>query len=224
MDDASGIYAAAETGFATAVTGLVYRTDVAVHLLFADGRYRYDWPDQGLTGDFGRDQKRNPGSWGRWRRDGDRIEIERPQGVVSFRTEPDAIIDEGGKAFARLPDEQAGYNPVGVWTRESSAGGRPRIDFFSDERFATSGGLLGLIAMPEFVADWGPYPADSLFQWSDGGGRYSLDGYTLTLVRDDGPRLNMLALAGADRMRLGFTWFRRARTERFACSREGTVA
>lgn len=211
MDDASGIYAASETGFAIGVTGLVYRTDVAVHILFADGRYRYDWPDQGLTGDFGRDEERYPAFWGRWRRDGDRIDVERPQGALSFRVEPDAIVGDDGVRFMRLPDQQDGFDLNGVWLRESSASDRPRISFSPNGRFATEGGLLGLIAMPEFVADWGPYPPDSLFQWPDREGLYALDGYTLTLVRDDGAKLHMLALAtGPDRARLGTTWFQRA--------------
>ncbi|UVO52352.1 hypothetical protein M0208_18235 [Sphingomonas sp. SUN019] len=211
MDDASGIYAASETGLAIAVQGLVYRTDMVVHILLADGRYRYDWPDQGLTGDSRHDEQKNPSFWGRWHRDGDRITVERPQGAIAFRYMQDSIIGEDGKPFLRLPDRQADLRLIGTWTREASASDRPRITFSSGERFATSGGLLGLIAMPDLVADWGPYPPDSLFQWPDGGGRWTLDGYTLTLQRDDGAGLNMLALAAsANRLRLGYTWFNRS--------------
>jgi hypothetical protein len=211
MDDASGIYAASETGLGIAVPGLAYRTDLVVHILFADGRYRYDWPDQGLTGDSRRDEQKNPSFWGRWRRDGERIGVDRPQGAIAFRYVRDAIIGEDGESFIRLPDQQPDLQLIGTWAREASASDRPRITFSSGDRFATFGGLLGLIAMPDFVADWGPYPPDSLLQWPDSGGRYTLDGYTLTLFRDDGARLNMLALAtSADRMRLGFTWFNRA--------------
>jgi hypothetical protein len=94
--------------------------------------------------------------------------------------------------------------------REASASDKPRIAFLDGRRFQTVGGLLGLIAEPHFVADWGPLEGISLFQWPDGGGVYERAPYTLILRRDDGAVLHMLALASPNRTRLGYTWFNRA--------------
>src|SRR6187399_2059911 len=100
-----GIYAALQSGLAIGVPGLVYRTDLAVHILFPDGAYRYDWPDQGLIGDFSHDRAKYASFWGRWQGEGAVVEIERPDASLRFAVEPDAIVDESGTRFARLPDE-----------------------------------------------------------------------------------------------------------------------
>ncbi len=99
---------------------------------------------------------------------------------------------------------------TGLWLREASASDKPRITFLEGNRFETEGGLLGLIADPTFVADWGPLRGRSLFEWPDGGGAYARAPCTLILRRDDGAVVHMLALASANRMRLGYTWFARA--------------
>ena len=204
-----GIYAALQSGLAIGVPGLVYRTDLAVHILFPDGAYRYDWPDQGLIGDFNYDRAKNASFWGRWRGDGSTVEIERPDASLRFAVESDAIVDENGARFVHLPDED-GTDLTGLWLREASASDKPRITFLEGERFEIAGGLLGLIAEPHFVADAGPLQGRSLFEWPDGGGTYERDSCTLILRRDDGAVLHMLALASPNRMRLGYTWFGRA--------------
>lgn len=208
-DPIPGIYAALESGLAIGVTGLVYRTDWTVHIFFPDGTYRYDWPDQGLVGDFSVDRAKNASFWGRWQSNDDAVAIERPGASLRFTAEDGAIVDEGGIRFERLPDERA-VDLTGLWLREASASDTPRIAF-ADGRFETAGGLLGLIAQPNFVADPGPHQGRSLFEWPDGGGSYELAPYTLILRRDDGAALHMLALAAQDRMRLGYTWFLRQR-------------
>lgn len=207
--EVAGIYAALETGFAIGVGGLVHRTDWTVHILFPDGTYRYDWPDQGLVGDFTHDRGKYASFWGRWLADGATVTVERPDAVLGFTAEPEALVDAGGTRFARLPDED-GVDLTGTWLREASASDRPRIGFLDGARFATEGGLLGLIAEPHYVADWGPHAGRSLFEWPDGGGTYQRAPSTLVLRRDDGAVLHMLALASATRMRLGGTWFGRA--------------
>lgn len=209
MGSVSSIYAARETGLAIGVPGLVYRTEWAVHILFDDGLYRYDWPDQGLISDLAVDQRKNPSFWGRWESDGKRLAIAREGATFQFAVEGDAIVDGRGTRFARLPNQQDSVDLTGTWVRESSASATPRITFFSGDRFETRGGLMGLIASPEFVAHWGPYPPGSLFQWPDAAGRYGMESYTMALARDDGPILGMLALASPDRLRLGYTWFLR---------------
>jgi len=203
-----GIFAALQSGLAIGVAGLVNRTDWAVHILFPGGAYRYDWPDQGLTGDFTVDQARNPSFWGAWQSDGATVTVERPGATLRFGVEDDALVDRDGTRFARLP-ETAAIDLPGLWLREASASDTPRITFTGD-RFATEGGLLGLIAEPHFVADWGPLQGRSLFDWPDGGGEYERGPYTLILRRDDGAVVHMLLLASANRMRLGYTWFARS--------------
>lgn len=205
-----GIYAALQSGLAIGVAGLVYRTDWTVHILFPDGAYRYDWPDQGLIGDFGADRAKYASFWGRWRSEGAALEIERPGAVLAFTAEEDGIVDEDGNRFARLPDGPDDIDLTGLWLREASASDTPRITFLEGGRFEMSGGLLGLIADPHFVFDWGPHQGRTLFQWPDGGGTYERGPYTLVLRRDDGAGLHMLALASPNRMRLGYTWFARA--------------
>jgi hypothetical protein len=205
-----GIYAALESGIAIGVAGLVYRTDLAVHILFPDGAYRYDWPDQGLLGDFSHDRAKYASFWGRWQSEGSVVEIERPDASLRFAVESDAIVDESGMRFVRLPDED-GIDLTGLWLREASASDKPRITFLGGERFETSGGLLGLIAEPHFVADAGPFQGRSLFEWPDGGGTYERAPCTLILRRDDGAAVHMLALVSPSRMRLGYTWFTRQR-------------
>jgi hypothetical protein len=208
-DHVPGIYGALQSGLAIGVAGLVYRSDWSVHLLFPDHAYRYDWPDQGLAGDFGHDRERYASFWGRWESDGTTIAIERPDASLRFTAEPDAIVDGDGTRYARLPD-WPDVDLTGLWLREASASDKPRVTFLEGRRFETAGGLLGLIAEPHFVADWGPHQGRSLFEWPDGGGTYELGPYTLVLRRDDGAVLHMLALTGQDRMRLGCTWFGRA--------------
>lgn len=200
------VYAALETGFAVGVGGLVYRTDWAVHVLFPDGSYRYDWPDQGLIGDFAVDREKYASFWGHWRSDGATIEIARPDAVLSFTAEAEAIVAPDGTRFARLPERDE-VDLTGLWLREASASDRPRITFCEGNRFETEGGLLGLIASPHFVADWGLHQGRSLFEWPDGGGAYERGPYTLILRRDDGAVLHLLALVSEKRMRLGYTWF-----------------
>ena len=204
-----GIYAALESGLAVGVAGLVYRTDWTVHILLPDGTYRYDWPAQGLVGDFAHDRAKEASFWGHWQSDGSTIRIERPDASLTFAAEADAIVDQDGNRFARLPD-QDDVDLTGLWLREASASDRPRITFLEGGRFQTEGGLLGLIAEPHFVADCGPLQGRSLFEWADGGGAYERAPCTLILRRDDGAVLHMLALASANRMRLGYTWFGRA--------------
>lgn len=206
----SGIYGALQSGLAIGVAGLVNRTDWAVHIFFADGSYRYDWPDQGLIGDFGHDRARNASFWGEWRSEGSELVVERPGAVLRYAVEPDAIIDGDGVRCGRLPIERNAVDLTGLWLREASASDKPRITFLDGARFETEGGLLGLIAEPHFVADWGPHTGRSLFEWPDGGGRYDSAMYTMELTRDDGARVLMLALISPNRMRLGYTWFTRA--------------
>jgi hypothetical protein len=207
--DVSGIYAALQSGLGIGVAGLVYRTDQAVHILFPDGAYRYDWPDQGLIGDFSHDRARNASFWGRWQAEGATVAIERSGSVFRFAAEPDAIVDESGAPFGRLPNADD-IDLTGLWLREASASDKPRLTFHGD-RFETAGGLLGLIAEPHFVAGWGPLQGRSLFEWPDSGGTYERSPCTLILRRDDGAVLHMLALASPGRMRLGYTWFTRQR-------------
>lgn len=204
-----GIYAALETGFAIGVGGLVYRTDLAVHILFPNGSYRYDWPDQGLVGDFTVDREKYASFWGHWQSDGATVEVARPDAALRFTAETDAIVALDGTRFARLPDSDE-VDLTGLWLREASASDKPRITFREGSRFETEGGLLGLIADPTFVADWGPQQGRSLFQWPDGGGTYERGLYTLILRRDDGAVLHLLALVSDNRMRLGYTWFNRS--------------
>jgi hypothetical protein len=120
----------------------------------------------------------------------------------------DAIVAPDGTRFARLPDSDE-VDLTGLWLREASASDKPRITFLEGGRFETEGGLLGLIADPTFVADWGLQHGRSLFQWPDGGGTYERGLYTLILRRDDGAVLHILALASENRTRLGYTWFNR---------------
>ncbi len=209
-DNVAGIYAALESGLAIGVAGLVYRTDWTVHILFPDGTYRYDWPDQGLVGDFTVDREKNASFWGRWESDGSTVRIERPDASLTFAVEPEAVVAQNGARFARLPDED-GVDLTGLWLREASASDRPRITFLDGGRFVTEGGLLGLIASPHFVADWGPLQGRSLFEWPDSGGTYERGLHTLILRRDDGAVLHLLALVSPTRMRLGYTWFNPAR-------------
>jgi hypothetical protein len=203
-----GIYAALETGLAIGVTGLVYRADWAAHILFPDGSYRYDWPDQGLVGDFGHDREKYASFWGTWQSDGSAVDIARPDAALRFAAEADAIVAPDGTRFARLPESDE-VDLTGLWLREASASDKPRITFREGSRFETEGGLLGLIAEPHFVADWGPLEGRSLFEWPDGGGIYERGLHTLILRRDDGPVVHLLALASPTRMRLGYTWFTR---------------
>jgi hypothetical protein len=205
----SRIYAALQSGLAIGVAGLVNRTELAVHLFFADGSYRYDWPDQGLIGDFSHDRAKSASFWGRWHSDGPDLVVERPGAVVRFTVEPDAIVDQAGQRFGSLPLHDD-TDLTGLWLREASVSDKPRIVFLEGNRFATEGGLLGLIAEPHFVADWGPLAGRSLFEWPDGGGRYDRGFHTLELTRDDGARVLLLSLAAENRMRLGYTWFTRA--------------
>lgn len=204
-----GIYAALESGLAIGVGGLVYRTDCAVHILCPDGTYRYDWPDQGLVGDFAHDREKYASFWGTWRSDGATVEIERPDATLRFAAEADALVAPDGTRFARLPERDE-VDLTGLWPREASASDRPRIVFGEESRFATEGGLLGLIAEPHFVADWGPHQGRSLFEWPDGGGTYERAPYTLILRRDDGAVLHLLALVSQNRTRFGYTWFNRS--------------
>ena len=201
-----GIYAALQTGLAIGVAGLVYRTDQAVHILFPDGAYRYDWPDQGLIGDFTHDRAKNASFWGSWQAEGATVAIERSGSVFRFAAEPDAIVDESGTTFGRLPNADD-IDLTGLWLREASASDKPRLTFRGGDRFETAGGLLGLIAEPHFVADWGPLHGRSLFEWPDSGGTYERGLHTLILRRDDGAVVHMLALVSPRRMRLGYTWF-----------------
>jgi hypothetical protein len=138
------------------------------------------------------------------------VQIERPGGTLRFTVEPGAIVDEGGNRFARLPGDEDDIDLTGLWLREASVSDKPRIAFLAGDRFETSGGLLGLIAEPHFVADWGPFHGRSLFEWPDGVGTYERGLHTLILRRDDGAVVHMLALASQDRMRLGYTSFARA--------------
>jgi hypothetical protein len=208
-DDIPGIYVAFQSGLAIGVAGLVNRTERQAHILFPGGAYRYDWPDQGLVGDFSHDQAKYASFWGRWEADGATVTIARPDATLVFTAEPDALVDEGGNRYPRLSEENVDL--TGVWLREASASSAPRIAFLADDRFETAGGLLGLIAEPHFVADPGPHQGRSPFEWPDGGGTYERGPYTLILRRDDGAVLHMLALASPDRMRLGYTWFARER-------------
>lgn len=203
-----GIYAALESGLTIGVTGLVYRTGWAVHVLLPDGSYRYDWPAQGLVGDFTHDRAKYPSFWGRWRSDGRVVAVDRPDTALRFSVEADAIVGPDGTRFGRLPDDD-GIDLTGLWLREASASDKPRITFHPGSRFETAAGLLGLIAEPHFVADWGPFAGRSLFEWTDGGGTYQRLPYSLVLRRDDGAVLHMLALASPNRMLLGHTWFNR---------------
>jgi hypothetical protein len=204
-----GIYAALETGLAVGVTGLVYRSDWAVHLLFPDGSYRYDWPDQGLVGDFAHDREKYASFWGTWQSDGSTVEIARPDAALRFAAEADALVATDGTRFARLPESDE-VDLTGLWLREASASDKPRMTFLEGSRFETEGGLVGLIAEPHFVADWGPFQGRSLFEWPDGGGTYERMPYTLILRRKDGAVVLLLALVSENRMRLGYTWFTRA--------------
>jgi len=204
-----GIYAALQSGLAIGVAGLVNRTDLAVHIFWSDGSYRYDWPDKGLIGDFTHDRAKHPSFWGRWWTEGSELTIERTGAVLRFTVEDGAIVDAGGTRFESLPIRDE-LDLTGLWLREASASDKPRITFLEGKRFVTEGGLLGLIAEPQFVAEWGPHAGRSLFDWPDGGGRYDRGFCTLELTRDDGARLLMLSLASPNRMRLGYTWFTRA--------------
>lgn len=203
------VYAALESGLAIGVAGLVNRTDRAVHILFADGTYRYDWPDQGLIGDFAEDRSRYLSFWGVWRRDGAAIEIARPDaGPIRFLQDGDALVHPDGRRFERVTDQQSATSLIGTWHREASASAAPAIAFGEGNRFETAGGLLGLIAEPRFVLDPGPLAGRTLFQWPDAAGRYTLYPFTIVLERDDGARLSLLRWPAGRRMRLGYTWFR----------------
>lgn len=212
-DDVAGIYAATSAGLAFDVTGepgdLVFSVEETVHLLFSDGRYRRDWPDRGPAGDLAADAAQHPRDWGRWYRAGAAIVVEPASGAPArFVAADGAILDENGRAYRRL----SGRQPLaldGRWVRVDSVSDRPAI-VFSADRFTTAGGLLGLVAMQEFVTEWGGHPPGPLFDWPDTGGDYALDRYTLTLSRDDGRVLRLLAVtAPPDRLRLGYTWFKR---------------
>lgn len=202
------IYAALESGLAVGIGGLVYRADLTVHILFPDGSYRYDWPDQGLIGDFSEDRSRFASFWGVWRRDGGVVEIERPDGgPIRFAVEDDALVHPDGMRFARMTDQQSAASLTGTWRREASASAAPAIAFRDGSRFETAGGLLGLIAEPRFVTDYGAMAGRTLFQWPDSGGTYSLYPFTILLARDDGARVQLLRLPAGHRMRLAYTWF-----------------
>lgn len=203
------VYTALESGLAIGVAGLVNRTDWAVHILFGDGTYRYDWPDQGLIGDFTEDRSRYLGCWGVWRRDGAAIEIARPDTEPTrFLQEGDALVHPDGRRFEQVTDRQTVAALSGLWHREASAGAAPAIMFREGNRFETAGGLLGLIAEPRFVLDFGTQAGRTLFQWPDTGGSYTLYPFTILLERDDGARLSLLRWPAGHRMRLGYTWFR----------------
>ena len=107
MGDEAGVYAATETGFAFTVTGPAFRTETIVHILFPDGRYRFDWPGEGLDADLAADAHAYPHNWGTWARAGDGVEIERAGGRWFFLLEPDALVGDGGKRFTRLADASA---------------------------------------------------------------------------------------------------------------------
>lgn len=204
------VYAALESGLAIAVAGLVDGTDWAVHILFPDGSYRYGWPDQGLIGDFGDDRSRFPGCWGGWREEVEGVLVERAGGAQTrFTRDGQRLIDPSGSSFVRLRDDEPVAPLRGVWRPEASVSPGAAIVFSGTERFETVGGLLGLIAEPRMVADWGSLGGRSLFQWPDSAGSYALEPFTLLLARDDGACINLLRLSGERRMRLGFTPFRR---------------
>lgn len=164
-----------------------------VELLFPDGTYRRGIPQRGLASDLAWDRANRPTWWGRWRREGDTLVVERGGHRASYRVERDRLVSDRGRPWVKLPRMRPARLD-GVFARADwHDADAPTLVLRADGTWEDRGGFLRMIGsscnlvVPDGDTMVSRWTDDQYTQAMSGGaGTYSYEDYTLTLRGRDG--------------------------------------
>jgi hypothetical protein len=192
VDPATGRISTSTTGAApTTVATLVdFET---VELILPDGTFRRGLPQRGLASDLAWDRANRPTWWGRWRRDGDGLVMERGGSRTRYRVDGERLVSDRDRAWAKLP-RMGATRLDGVFGRaDLRRADAPTLVLRADGTWEDRGGFLRMIGsscnlvVPDgdtMVSRW----TDEQYTraMSGGAGTYTYEDYTLTLRGRDG--------------------------------------
>ncbi|MEW6404535.1 MAG: hypothetical protein AB1649_22285 [Chloroflexota bacterium] len=165
-----------------------------VDVFYPDGTYRRRLPVRGLASDPNWERQQQGILWGTWKRQSNKIIVERGSYTTSYTIENDnTLISDRGRPWMKI-DPQSGARLKGVYVRDDfREAGAPRLVFDADATYEDRGDFLRMIgsAWNLVVPD-----GDAMIQrWNDdqarramagGSGTYTYENFTLTLRDRDG--------------------------------------
>ena len=169
--------------------------DVRPVVLFRDGRALRDVRGLSYPGGLNAHRQTNPDAWTRWRRNGNRIELQTSSGWralafrVTYRTLPNQFRLNG--TYRVL----SGTGTLGLpGIRSSSAVAWQEYKFFPDGRVVRDGGAMARADNPDVSSvTTSVAPTQS--------GRYQIDGLVLRMRYDDGSTENRIIITNPNESR-----------------------
>jgi len=163
-----------------------------VKVFFPDGTFRQRMPIRGLATDLAWERAQIPVLWGTWTREGDRVTVTRGPTTSRFTISDQDLLDDRGRPWVKLPvPTQARLD--GTYVREDFQDpDAPRLILRADGTYEDRGGFLRMVGLSWhlLVPD-----GDALSSgWTDaqteqimagGGGTYTYDAFSLTLMDND---------------------------------------
>lgn len=165
-----------------------------IDVFYPDGTYRRRLPTRGLAADPDWERRHQPGLWGTWHRQGNKIVTQRGNYVTSYTIKNDHIlISDRDRPWSKLPP-QPSVRLDGVFVREDFRDAdAPRLVLHADGSYEDRNGFLHMmttvwnLAVPDgenMISNWNKAQQQRFL--GPGSGRYTLGDFTITLQDRDG--------------------------------------
>jgi hypothetical protein len=192
VDPTTGRITTSTTGAAPTTVATIADSE-ALELLFPDGTYRRGLPQRGLASDLAWDQANRRTWWGRWRREGEALHIERGGYRTRYQLDGERLVSDRGRPWVRLP-RMAATRLDGTFVRaDYRDADAPRLVLRADGSWEDRGGFLRMVGSACNLVE--PDGDAMVSRWTDaqftramtgGAGTYTFEDYTLTLRGRDG--------------------------------------